>query len=401
LYHRRAASFQSRPIHLAYHAGGFNERGRQAIMKELEDNGLATFISDETVMKAALDGVPDSFGLSEAEIAALPLHVRNFRCGNQIEAGDPYCGEQKFNRTVCATRRYQTSWHPGWKWHSVMGHLAAFFLLAAVEDALVFLSGQTASASDLYRQFKDAEDAEYEVFANAPVPDYFAGIAPESDRKAFAAVLPTFVQGPRYCHTARLQAEIRHLGILTETTALLGVTGYDRGTPLSEALGKIVVGGSMPLVYDDSENIRQKCPVPINYDFIDWFQVQSGEEWKALTIPNDAEIREYGNHSLYGLVAICYGGCDWGNCPKGVLGHADFAAGKFAVQVNGIAVTNLTSLGECDVLRHGAALSGTDGSAGDHYRFPLNANGRAEIRARITAEAEAGSYVRFSSLIVW
>ena len=114
LYFYRAAVNRNRPICVANHMGGRAERNRAAALKELEDRGLGVLMSIENEYKAVIDAVPDSLGKTEEEIQAMPPFIRNFKCGKQWEAGDPYCGAQKYNETFCSKRRFKTSWHQGW-----------------------------------------------------------------------------------------------------------------------------------------------------------------------------------------------------------------------------------------------------------------------------------------------
>jgi hypothetical protein len=58
--------------------------------------------------------IPDTMGLSDEEVAEMPEFVRSFKCDKQIEKGDPGCGKEKWNVTICSRRKFKTSWHPGW-----------------------------------------------------------------------------------------------------------------------------------------------------------------------------------------------------------------------------------------------------------------------------------------------
>jgi hypothetical protein len=263
LYHHRAGLNPGRPVNIVYHGGGRNYGGRIEIVKRMEDIGLAALISNENALQEALDAVPDSFGLTDAQINQLPQFVRNFRCGTQIEAGDPYCQERKFNHTLCATRKFQTSWHPGWKWQGLMGNIAAFFLFDVLEDALKEIgSRSTVSGATLYTQLQALEDAGYEAFVNAPISDALINSLPEDDRAKFN--FEHFFKGHVFCHTALLPAEIRHKGILTESTKT-GFFDYDKGYAKSFALANANLEDTMLLVYDEDD--RQVCPVPTNMDF--------------------------------------------------------------------------------------------------------------------------------------
>ena len=76
-------------------------------------------------------GFPDMFGKTDAEIAALPPYVQYFKCNNRIEEGDPGCGDYKFNMSLCPQRTGRNTWHPGWRYHALMGHTMAFTVLEA------------------------------------------------------------------------------------------------------------------------------------------------------------------------------------------------------------------------------------------------------------------------------
>lgn len=117
LYLYRTVGYnRNHPIGIAYHANGRWEKERRRIVGVFEnDYGLPVLISSEDVLTQVLDYVPDSLGLSRAEIDNMPKFVRSFRCGNnELEKGEPYCDASKFNHTLCPTRKFQTSWHPGW-----------------------------------------------------------------------------------------------------------------------------------------------------------------------------------------------------------------------------------------------------------------------------------------------
>lgn len=387
LYHYRAGLIdKSRPLNIAYHAGGFL-KGRMVAVKEMEDLGLAALISSEEVMNSATDAVPDSFGLTDDEINQLPEFVRNFRCGNQIENGDPYCKDEKFNMTLCPDRKYRTSWHPGWKWQAVMGYLATFFLIEVLNDAL----NELASTADsdpikLFKKLKAADDVDYAEFVNAPVPENLRKIMP--DLKLETMDLNLLVKGHNFCHTARLPAESRHKGILTES-AETGFFTYDKGVELKEAATTANEGELMRLVYTGED--RQICPVRTNMDYKDYFYVNSNDDWKKMILPNDAELNEYGNgQPLQGIIMMCFTLCTWNKCPKGVLDRRGLDEGKFELNVNGLNVTTLVQLEECELLQHSGG-----------YKWKPDKNGRFDIRARVTKDAERGSYLRLSAFIVW
>jgi hypothetical protein len=104
----------NRPALVALHVAGGGKSQRRNLMKELENIGLTALLLDPSEESEMTNAIPDTLGLSEEEVAAMPEFVRNLKCGKQIEKGDPGCGASKFNATMCNSRKFRTSWHPGW-----------------------------------------------------------------------------------------------------------------------------------------------------------------------------------------------------------------------------------------------------------------------------------------------
>jgi hypothetical protein len=112
LFLYRSGFIPSHPINILFDVSTSRHYG--VIEALLQKNHLPILHMNSDVLKDVLQYVPDSFGLSEEQIQQLPRLIRNFRCQKQIEDGDPYCKQEKYNLTVCPTRLYQTNWHPGW-----------------------------------------------------------------------------------------------------------------------------------------------------------------------------------------------------------------------------------------------------------------------------------------------
>ena len=115
LYFYRTAMAVKGVTCLAFNTGGVGSfLEHQKVIKFLDDSGAIGLISPDAQMSSAIAAVPDSFGLTDDQINKMPQFVRNFRCERKIEDGDPYCGKEKYNDTMCAGRRYKASWHQGW-----------------------------------------------------------------------------------------------------------------------------------------------------------------------------------------------------------------------------------------------------------------------------------------------
>jgi hypothetical protein len=150
-----------------------------------------------------------------------------------------------------------------------------------------------------------------------------------------------------------------------------------------------VVGeGVMALVPTD----RGECEIPpeeVLMDYKDYFYIDDKCGWRQLLLPNDAEVQEYSDGQVFplkGFLAICFAACSWGRCPKGMVQPDNWKA-LSEIQVNGLAVSNMTQWQSCNFLRHE-----------DGHRFPPNADGRFEIQTRVT---QPSSFFKFSSFIVW
>ena len=111
---RSSGPINSSAIVPACVALGIKTGPRTSAVDDLHSLGLTAATLNHALIKATANAAPDTLGMDDNEISALPPAVRNIRCGSEIENGDPYCGAEKFNNTVCDNRKYRTSWHPGW-----------------------------------------------------------------------------------------------------------------------------------------------------------------------------------------------------------------------------------------------------------------------------------------------
>jgi len=83
------------------------------IMGSLEDLGMPIFVQDNDLWSEMRKAIPDTFGLSKNEINAMPEYVRNYKCDDVIEKGEPFCLDEKYSRDVCEDRQGKAPWHPG------------------------------------------------------------------------------------------------------------------------------------------------------------------------------------------------------------------------------------------------------------------------------------------------
>jgi len=112
MYFYRAGLSPTNPAAIGFTRTDYPER--TDILKELEDSGMTTLYMDHKAFSDTLTKIPDTFGLDQTKIDAMPEFVKNFNCDGGIETGDPYCADEKFSLDICPTRKYRTGWHPGW-----------------------------------------------------------------------------------------------------------------------------------------------------------------------------------------------------------------------------------------------------------------------------------------------
>ena len=189
---------------------------------------------------------------------------------------------------------------------AIEGNMKVLTMMELIDDSLQYLAANATDTALLLKQLKAEEDADYETFKNAPLPKY-------AQTKTNLGIDPEIIYRKRsVCHTARLPAQTRFLGAITETEP--GTPDdYEKGISFEEAFNKpIEDGGLMPLAYKTKD--RQKCHIKIQADYKDSFYVTGKSPgFSKLVLPNDAEKRIYGHgNDLNGYVAICVSACGFG-----------------------------------------------------------------------------------------
>jgi len=306
-YIYRGALSVSRPAAMMMPRGGRHAPTRYEVFEQLKARGLTVFFLDDKIVRTMKENVPDSFGLSEKEIDALPEYVRNYRCGSTFEHGEPYCRRDKFSTWGCSesVRRHQQNWHPGFKGHALYGHSLSLFLTEALLGALRDLSKllEVEDRTLLLSRLRQEDIELHNNFLNAELPDLHKELLnlkfvnPSDNEPIIDNAL--FFKGPSMCHTAYLPSQTRYLGILTDTNqvggpAPFGEEAYFMGIEKEEALKTPPKNNQISLVYDINSRER-KCefPVTIKQDFEDAFLVNDNDSWAEITFPNNAEKRFY------------------------------------------------------------------------------------------------------------
>ena len=385
LYFRRAGLHPNRPAVVGINVGdGKKAPGNVPRIKKIQnlsDMGLtATYLRWTEVIKT-IDAVPSSLNKTTDDLLSMPPLVRNFKCGNVLEKGEPFCGHQKYNKEVCENRKFKTSWHPGWKHHAMEGNILALSLMEMLGDALKQLQSDPPSdPSAMLADLLHREDADYDRFFRSNTVEDFDSIV--RDDFDFEWIL----QNRGICHTGLIPSQIRYKGILSETTSNIGYHDYEKAISFEDASSTPNDGELMRLTYED---LRQECSVALNIDYKDYFSLHPHEGWKKMLIPNRAAIKEYrvpNQTPLKGLVGFALGSCSWGKCKEPDAREADFLD-FVSMTVNGVSVTNTTLFqGSAVFLQH------SDG----HY-FAPNQDGQFEIRAKVAE----GKYARFLAFFVW
>lgn len=112
-YFYRASLSPGRPAILGLNMDGRYGSSRVDQLSSLEKMGMSAFWMNPTTVTAMNAAIPDTLGMPEDDIKALPDFVRNFKCSGQIEKGDPYCFKDKYNEFACPKRKGKAHWHPG------------------------------------------------------------------------------------------------------------------------------------------------------------------------------------------------------------------------------------------------------------------------------------------------
>lgn len=414
------------PAVLANHANFLSN----AAFGTMERRGLTTLGMNAGWRDQAARSIPDSMegGITQKEIDALPPMIQYFRCKGSETAGD--CKYHKYNFTVCGKREYQANWHPGYKNNALDGNLMAFSYMEAMGEALEELArlepkklekskdDRKARVQKLFDELVAEEQSRY----GAVLSGGFPGGRKNQWPKRGGFEYRDFANKTTFCHIARLPAEQRFRGFLTEnfdlTTYNTNVDRYFDDGFLQDEVMNQEIGKGIPFVNPEPHrknefvlvHVQQEVclEAPTYLDRKDGFLLSSLHGWRGLTLPNDSE-KEYYNEfdakNAKGWIHICLAGCRWGKCEKNDLGKGlakpigarrgnAAQLGLVEMTINGIEVAEYES-GECMLLVRGDVPSNDP----KRYEWPPNEKGRWELKARIVP-GSVYSYVKFSSFII-
>lgn len=402
-YAYRGALSPNRPGLLMLHYNGRAGAKRLQAIRDLEAMGMTTFIADEDAQKAMKDAFPDSAGINGADIESLPDYVRNYRCGEQIEKGDPYCNRDKYTKWGCSPRWKQTSWHPGYKDHARVGHGLALFWVETLLDTLKELSenDEAADTSGLLSRLVQEDIDLHSNFTLTKLPDLHRNLLklPEIEANDGGDVINSelFFRGPSMCHTAKLPSDSRYRGILTATNqvgqpAPYGEETYYVGHDIEVAKKTATEDSEIRLVYSTNRERDAKCAgVLIKPDYPDSWYANTMDEWTKLVFPNDAEQEHYGYDSTeyQGIILLNWKKCDWGKCPTHFLTPEDLAKNDWEMKVNSQRVSELIDV------NHGSwMVKGEDTG----FIFEPDANGKYTIELKVN---KISGFVEITAFVLY
>jgi hypothetical protein len=339
------------PALIGVQVGGRSRRGREEALQKLESLGMSTFYGSDDLYRIMREGIPDTSGMSNDELAALPEYVRNFKCGGAIENGDPFCAKEKWTKYICTRRGKQTSWHPGWKDHAMIGHGLSLFIMQTLIEALTDLNEhETTDVDELLSQLRKEEDELFANFTAADLPNDYKTLFNVGEDLDPNFDLALFWKGPSLCHTSLTPSVTRYYGYVTNADkvggfAVIGNETYDVGIQDTVAW-KEPSNGVMRLVWEQGERERD-CPVILKPDYKDIFFTGTSDGWAKLTFPNDAEKKAYNYQpsDFKGIIVIYLIGCPFGKCPKGHLAIDQYIEKKWEMKINGKPIVSLSDGG--------------------------------------------------------
>jgi hypothetical protein len=395
LFASRVGMHVNRPTHMSINVQGRHYVKRtDALREHAEDVGIATLHMVPDVEAEVDRGIPDCFGMPQAEVDKHGPFASNFKCKGAIEKEEP-CAANKYNNNICSDRKFKASWHPGWRQQAKQANLLALYMANTMVDALKDLVKNHGRKEPraLYAILKAEEDVEYAKFHASTVPDVSENFV--SEELVQGGLKSHFLhRNKAICKTALLPAKSRYLGILTESNKKGDFHGFDEGIDVNYATKQPPIDekdkGSMALVFDNKAR-QSSCPVDLQVDYKDYFYATQDWGWASLKFPNNAEIEEYAPDGFNpaGVVMLCFYKCDWGRCPEGeVDAENGIGEGKWKLELNGQPVQNLTRMDQCFGVR-----------TKEGYLHKPNENGRYELRVWIGKEHET-NFIRLTSIIV-
>jgi hypothetical protein len=112
-YFYRASLLPGRPAFMGITIDSKKNNPRFDLLMAFDQMGMAAFWVNHETNQKMIEAIPDTMGMTDEAINAMPDLLRNFKCSERIETGDPYCRRDKYNTAICEERAAYASWHPG------------------------------------------------------------------------------------------------------------------------------------------------------------------------------------------------------------------------------------------------------------------------------------------------
>eukprot|EP00529_Nitzschia_sp_RCC80_P041568 CAMPEP_0113512950 /NCGR_PEP_ID=MMETSP0014_2-20120614/39601_1 /TAXON_ID=2857 /ORGANISM="Nitzschia sp." /LENGTH=776 /DNA_ID=CAMNT_0000409319 /DNA_START=26 /DNA_END=2352 /DNA_ORIENTATION=- /assembly_acc=CAM_ASM_000159 len=355
-YGYRGGLSRGRPAMVGIQIDG--DRGvREQLLGVLENAGMSVFYQNTDDWDAMKEAIPETQGLNAEQLRSLPEYVRNFKCAGAIEKGEPFCNDEKYT-DLCPDRFGKASWHPGFKWHALVGHSVSLFLVEALLGAVqALIDNPIRDIEILLSQLQSEEDETYHQIQNGDLSDYPSRVYKAkdvngTDMEEYKDFDFSFLyRGDPFCHTARLPAQTRFHGYLTETSKTGVQTHvwketYETGIEVSDAINK-ASNGTILLAYNKAKRTQRECPVIVAPDYKDFFFVHTSHGPSQISIPNEVErsVYQYDPTKIKGAVIFLLETCDWGKCDPGFLKREEFLEKKWSISINGAGVIDLINIG--------------------------------------------------------
>ena len=307
--------------------------------RKLEDHGATAFYLESKAIVDMHQLLPDMFGLTQEQIDATPVNVRNFRCQEKFEKGDPFCWTDRFMQITDdprCTMKGQVDWHPGWKEQALVGNLMAFFMIDNLQRALETLRTdlENTDAWDDLSNYQAAEDADYDELYRTPnVNENMKNqIYPHEKMDNVTDLIPEmFGANTTICHSVLLPSQTRYKGYLGSAIKNPQATNkllFDQAIPIEEA--KKMEFKPLEAKEDGKPRYRDMilstpmdghdsatCPTLIQADRNDFMLTTEKMGWSRVAIPHRRYLEEYKEKTgreglkLKGLVMACSRLCPW------------------------------------------------------------------------------------------
>jgi len=208
MYAQRAGIHPTKPILFSFDRGYQKEE----LHRDLEEAGMAMF---RIFVTNVVKDLPDS---EKVDPMKLPPGLQYFVCDGHAEKGNCDKDRKWDTNKVYPNLRYQTVWHPGWKYHQFTGHLLAYFMVENLFDSLNELTKKqddlkevmTPSISNAYLSYLlSLEVNDKEKFLATEVPKNYKHLV------EIGLEIP-FHRSNVVCRTSYLPSQARYDGLVTE-----------------------------------------------------------------------------------------------------------------------------------------------------------------------------------------